>query len=161
VRISSPGKIRTGYVASPARMISTRRMTRMRLAEKFALRYGVASVQTQSKVLVVEDHPQVGPMTVRLLESAGYEVVLAADGDAAVAAARGQRFDLVISDVVLPDSRDGVEVVEALRKIQPDLKALFMSGYGAPRYGRTSNDPILSKPFKASDLITRVERLMV
>jgi DNA-binding response OmpR family regulator len=114
---------------------------------------------TQSKLLVVEDDAVIGQTIVEFLERAGYAVVLVADGDSAVAATRQEPFDLVISDVVL-GSRDGNDVVEALLAIQPRMKVLFMSGYAAPRYGSTRDDPILAKPFERKELVERVEQLL-
>jgi DNA-binding response OmpR family regulator len=111
------------------------------------------------RVLVIEDEPAVGRLIVEILEAAGYDAWHAANAEAAVAAARERDYDAAISDLVLGD-RDGHDVANALLDIQPRLKVMFMSGYGASRYGPTPNDPILAKPFNASELLARVERLL-
>jgi DNA-binding response OmpR family regulator len=113
----------------------------------------------EQRLLLVEDDAVVGPTIVEFLQRAGYAVHLAADGDAAVAAAQEHEFDLVISDLVL-GTRDGNDVVEALLVIQPQLKVLFMSGYAAPRYGSSPEDPILVKPFEPKELVDRVAKLL-
>jgi len=110
-------------------------------------------------VLVVEDDPAVGRLIVEILEAAGYDAWHAANADMAVEAARERDYDVAIADIVLGD-RDGQDVANALLAIQPGLKILFMSGYGASRYGQNPNDPVLAKPFKADELLARVERLL-
>ena len=94
-----------------------------------------------------------------MLESEGYTATLASDGDAARAAIRNARFDLTIADIVL-GTQDGNEIAETLVAIQPGLRVVLMSGYGVPRYGADPNDPILSKPFQAEELVERVERAL-
>jgi CheY-like chemotaxis protein len=117
---------------------------------------------TKKRILIVEDDAESGRLLLRILETEGYEVALATDADSAVAAAWEQPFDLAISDLLLRDGKDGgLDVVDSIRTIQPDLMVLFMSGYGAPRPGRGSpGDPILWKPFKASELLARVEQAL-
>jgi CheY-like chemotaxis protein len=113
----------------------------------------------RAHVLVVEDDVIVGPLIVRMLESHGYTATLASDGDAARAAVRAARYDLVLIDIVL-GADDGTEIAETLVTIQPHLRVLFMSGYGVSRYGADPSDPMLSKPFAAAELVERVERAL-
>ena len=113
--------------------------------------------RASERLLVVEDDPSLGPLVMRLLAAAGFQVTLATDLDSAVAAAQEQDLDLVLSDLVL-GVHDGHDVADALRAIKPHIRIIFMSGYGASRYGRDPGDPVLAKPFDASELLARVER---
>ena len=113
----------------------------------------------RAHVLVVEDDGVVGPLIVRMLESEGYSATLASDGDSARAAIRRARYDLALADIVL-GRQDGHEIAEALVAIQPDVRVVFMSGYGLPRYGTEPNDPVLTKPFEAGELVERLERAL-
>jgi two-component system response regulator RegA len=113
----------------------------------------------RANVLVVEDDVVVGPLIVRMLESEGYTATLATDGDSARAAVRDGRFDLALADIVL-GAQDGHETTQTLLAIQPKLRVVLMSGYGIPRYGADPNDPMLSKPFQADELVQRVERAL-
>jgi two-component system, NtrC family, nitrogen regulation response regulator NtrX len=115
--------------------------------------------EPRANVLVVEDDPIVGPLIVRMLESEGYTARLAGDGDAARAAIQEARYDVTLADIVL-GTQDGHEIAETLVAIQPDLRVVLMSGYGIPRYGPDPNDPMLSKPFQAEQLVERVERAL-
>ena len=115
--------------------------------------------KARAHVLVVEDDAVVGPLIVRMLESEGYTVSLASDGDSARAAIRGARHDLALSDIVL-GTQDGHEIAESLVSIQPDIRVVFMSGYGIPRYGAEPSEPMLSKPFETGELVERVEQAL-
>jgi DNA-binding response OmpR family regulator len=111
----------------------------------------------KARILVVEDDAVVGRILVSVLERAGYEVVLASESEAAAAAVRERAVDLVLSDIVL-GTRDGHDVAEELRAIQSGVKIVFMSAYGAPRYGPIPNDPVLRKPIDAGQLLARIEQ---
>jgi CheY-like chemotaxis protein len=113
----------------------------------------------RARVLVVEDGAVVGPLIVRMLESEGYTATLASDGDSAQAAIRNARYDLALADIVL-GTQDGHEIAEMLVAIQPGLRVVLMSGYGAPRYGADPSDPMLAKPFEATELVERIERAL-
>jgi two-component system cell cycle sensor histidine kinase/response regulator CckA len=117
------------------------------------------SDEARAHVLVVEDDAVVGPLITRMLESEGYTATLASNGEAARAAIREARYDLALADIVL-GTQDGHEIAESLVAIQPDIRIVFMSGYGAPRYGAEPNDPLLAKPFVARELVERVERAL-
>jgi DNA-binding response OmpR family regulator len=108
-------------------------------------------------VLVVDDVAAVGSFVVYVLVGGGYDVQLAFDHAGAIAAARAGRIDLLLSDVVLEDAFDGLDVGEAVRAIQPNVKVLYMSGRGATRFASSIRDALIAKPFTAAELLERVE----
>jgi len=91
----------------------------------------------------------------RALVRHGYSVVSAADGDEGLdAIGRGEEFDLVISDVVMP-SMDGPAMVRAIRKQRPALPVLFMSGYAEAQLRgeiNITNMHFLPKPFSVAQI---------
>jgi two-component system cell cycle sensor histidine kinase/response regulator CckA len=78
------------------------------------------------RVLLVEDDEGVRDYVSRLLSHSGYRVTACASGAEALEAGTG--FDLVLSDIILPEM-NGVEVVRELKRRNPGLRALFMSGF--------------------------------
>jgi PAS domain S-box-containing protein len=116
-------------------------------------------------VLVVEDEDAVRQLAKRILQNAGYDVLVAASGLEALALleARTDKVDLLLTDVVLPHM-SGRELGERLAIDRPDLAVLFMSGYTDDTMvrhgvleGRTN---LLGKPFTASELLRRVGSLI-
>jgi PAS domain S-box-containing protein len=115
-------------------------------------------------ILVVEDDPLVRSVTVRALRSAGHDVLVAGNGDEALALAarRAAPIDLVVTDVVMP-GLSGPEVVAALQAARPGLRALFVSGYPADALARRrvlAGVELLAKPFTAASLLERVRTLL-
>jgi CheY-like chemotaxis protein len=114
-----------------------------------------------TRVLVVDDAPLVRGTVARVLRSRGLEVHEAEDGLAALALVKGDggRFDLLVTDVVMPGLA-GPPLAEELRRVQPGLAVLFISGYaeeGVVAGGRVAPEvDFLSKPFTPSQLIARV-----
>jgi DNA-binding response OmpR family regulator len=80
-------------------------------------------------VLLVEDHGDTAHIMSRLLKRRGYEVHTAGDVTTALEIAGRQDFDLLISDLGLPD-RSGVELIRELRAKGHNLAAIALSGYG-------------------------------
>jgi DNA-binding response OmpR family regulator len=115
--------------------------------------------ETHGNVLVLEDDSVVGPLIVRMLESEGYKGTLASDGEAARAALQAARYDVMLVDIVL-GTQDGQEIAQSLVALQPGLRVVLMSGYGASRYGADPSDPMLAKPFHADELVERIERAL-
>lgn len=116
------------------------------------------------RVLVVEDDPAVLGIVERALTRAGHAVVSVGN------AAEGLRvfdrvqppFDLVVSDVILPD-RSGPVLVQALRRRVPDLAVVYMSGYGQDALeGEDENQEMtfLHKPFAPSQLLDAVREAL-
>ena len=90
----------------------------------------MSSIQPQSshgKVLAVDDDEAVLALLLNVLQDAGYEVSTAQDGAEALRMAQSQPLDLVLTDLVMPN-RDGIEVIQTIRKQQPNLRIIAISG---------------------------------
>ena len=117
-----------------------------------------------TRVLVIDDDPLVRATLRAILDSAGFEVVLASDGLDGVAEFKRRRADLVITDIVMPDM-EGIETIRNIRELEPTVPILAISGGGrgvsidylrmAERLGATAS---LQKPFEADELIAAVDR---
>jgi len=81
-------------------------------------------------ILVVEDEETVRGLAVRLLKSQGYKVLEAPDGGKAFLLCENykERIDLILTDVVMP-GMSGREMVDRIKQIYPEMKAIYMSGY--------------------------------
>jgi CheY-like chemotaxis protein len=93
----------------------------------------VTSVSSGNEtILLIEDDQAVRRSIKALLEEFGYKVIEAADGDQAITLFRKNKdfLQLVISDVIMP-RQSGKEVYDELKKLRPDIKVLFISGYSA------------------------------
>jgi nitrogen-specific signal transduction histidine kinase/ActR/RegA family two-component response regulator len=116
-------------------------------------------------VLVVEDEPALRGLLAGMIDDLGYRVKVTANGGEAVIAVEeeGMRPDLLITDVVMP-GMSGVVLAERLRKSQPDLRTLFMSGYtdnAIVHHGvLDAGTPFLQKPFSVADLASKIEELL-
>jgi len=120
-----------------------------------------------ASVLVVDDEPAVR-MTVKLvLERAGHQVSVAADGRAGLAALATGGIDLLVVDLFMP-GMDGLETLREVRKRQADLPVIVISGTSLDAPGQTAPDFLamavklgavssLQKPFKPRDIIGAVE----
>lgn len=114
-------------------------------------------------VLVVDDEPNIVQSLEFLMTAAGFEVRIARDGDAALAAVAEQVPDLVLLDVMIP-GRDGYEVCRELRA-NPDWQAIRIIMLTAR--GRQSErqrgidlgaDAYVTKPFSTRDLVEQVKQ---
>ena len=114
-------------------------------------------------ILVVEDDDPVRGFAIRVLQRAGYRVIAASGGVAALAAAREQTIDLLLTDVVMP-TMSGREVADRLGEIVPGLRVLFVSGHDESTIVRQGvlepNIRYLAKPFTAEALIGAVDAVM-
>jgi len=118
---------------------------------------------TPSRILVVEDEKRIADFLNRGLESAGYTVELAPDGQTALDRIHQMDFDLVILDLMLPDM-DGLMVLEKARnrKVSPPVLILSARGGVDDRVKglELGADDYLVKPFAFVELLARVRALM-
>jgi len=115
-------------------------------------------------ILLVEDEPFVREATRTILESAGFEVLPAEDGVAALKLYEETLgpVDLLMTDMILP-GRTGEDLGRELRLYSPSLKVLVTSGYGnvdesieKPR----ANTFFLSKPYSRRDLVAKIDEIL-
>jgi two-component system, cell cycle sensor histidine kinase and response regulator CckA len=111
------------------------------------------------RVLIVEDEDMVRAVAERALVRQGYVVETACDGEEALALfADGKRYDLVVSDVVMPNM-DGPTMARNLRGQFGDIRLLFMSGYAEEQLRETislDNVSFLPKPFSVQQIAEAV-----
>lgn len=83
--------------------------------------------RTMTRVLVIDDDPALLDMIDYALQAAGYEIITASSGPAGVDLYRLHRPDIVLLDIIMPDS-DGLEAIRAIRKIDRQARIVAMSG---------------------------------
>ena len=101
-------------------------------------------------ILVVDDEESIRRFVSRVLDVAGYETTLCADGADAIATARGRRFDLLLTDVVMPEMT-GAALAARLREDDPGLRVLYLTGFCDRLFDEKRaldhNEAFLEKPF--------------
>jgi two-component system, chemotaxis family, chemotaxis protein CheY len=117
-------------------------------------------------VLVVDDNATVRQITRRMLETAAFAVIEAANGIEALRLYRSERPDLVVCDIFMPE-QDGLELIRHLREEFPDVKILAMSGGGfkgkmnlLPSARQLGATDVLAKPFPKSELLAAVDAIL-
>jgi CheY-like chemotaxis protein len=109
-----------------------------------------------ARILLVEDDPRVRTATVGALEDLGYEPVACASGAEALALFDSMEFDLVISDVIMPEMT-GPEMIREMKSRRDDIAVLFVTGYVGEGEGEDLvGYDLLRKPFTVSTLSTSV-----
>lgn len=116
-----------------------------------------------ARILVVEDDPSMNEILVETLSDEGHEVKSALEGKIAIKLAERKPFDLAISDVRLP-GMDGVETLTCLKKHDPQLKCIIITGYASAdtpvRAIRLKVDDYLFKPFSLEYFLNIVRRVL-
>ncbi len=116
-------------------------------------------------VLVVDDEALVRDVTKEMLESLGYRVLAAGDGEGALSLyrAEGGRIDLVILDMIMPGMGGG-EVYDALRSLNPGVRVILSSGYSLDGQARDIMErgirEFLQKPFRLEDLTRKIRSVL-
>jgi two-component system, cell cycle sensor histidine kinase and response regulator CckA len=121
-------------------------------------------ISRPSVVLVVDDEREVRELEQSMLKHAGYEVLTADSGAAALALlADGQSVDVVVADLMMP-GMDGSEMTRRLRAERPHLKVLFVTGYSDHLFQEQQclweDVAFLDKPFTMNGLVEAVSTLL-
>lgn len=115
------------------------------------------------RIMLVEDDDAVRELTTRILERVGYNVALADTPEIALELLAETRYDLLITDVVMP-GMGGRELADRAREHDPGLRVLFISGYTADevlRRGVQEEDvDFLNKPFTSNQLTEKVQDIL-
>lgn len=117
----------------------------------------------QYRILLVEDEEHLQHALKLNLEMEGYYVHISGDGNSAIKAFREQKFDLVILDIMLPET-DGLMVCEHIRLYDTNVPVLFLSAKNAAADRiqglKKGGDDYLTKPFDLEELLLRVKKLI-
>jgi signal transduction histidine kinase len=115
------------------------------------------------RILVAEDNDDLLDLTSAMLTKSGYQVRCARNGTEALRMLRSERFDLLLSDIVMPNGVNGIEVAREARQLNKGIKILLVSGYARDvleRYQAVGEFPIIDKPFRMSELAARLRSIL-
>lgn len=119
-----------------------------------------------ARILLIDDMPSVRGAIASVLKKNGHDVTEAGDGRTGVDKAAGGRFDLVITDIMMPLA-DGTEVIAALKDRPNPIPVIAMSGGGsgipaeaALAVARSTAETTLTKPFENEALLEAVDALL-
>ena len=113
------------------------------------------------RILLAEDDSSMRVYLARALERVGYLVVAVDCGTAALPLLETQRFDLLLTDIVMPEM-DGIELAQRAARLAPEMRVMFITGFAAVALKSGASHPqarVLSKPFHLRDLVLEVDRL--
>jgi two-component system, cell cycle response regulator CpdR len=113
------------------------------------------------RILLAEDDDAMRQYLARALERSGYEVVSVGCGTAALPLIESDKFDLLLTDIVMPEM-DGIELAQHAATIAPQMRVMFITGFAAVTLKAGKAMPqakVLSKPFHLRDLVMEVDRM--
>lgn len=115
------------------------------------------------RILVIDDEAALRQTVRRMLESAGHEIVEATNGHTGLEAFRKQKFDAVITDILMPE-KEGIETILQMRAISQSTRIVAMSGGGGAgnmdflrMAQRLGADAALPKPFRKEQLFASLD----
>lgn len=119
------------------------------------------------EILVADDVEEITRLVALWLKEAGHAVTLAASGRDVIRLVKARAFDVVVTDIVMPDG-DGWDAILAINRLRPATRILAISGGGnqmpADACLRVAKgvgaDRVLKKPFHRAQLIDAVEQIM-
>ncbi|MEE4301021.1 MAG: ATP-binding protein [Pseudomonadales bacterium] len=113
---------------------------------------------TGEHVLVVEDEDAVRMLVVKQLERLGFRCsAFGASRDALAWLERGERVDLLLTDIVLAEPTDGLELARRVRRLRPQLPVVYMTGY-TQHFDELESARFVTKPFSVEDLAATVRQ---
>jgi len=121
----------------------------------------ISTMVGQTSILIVDDEKEMRHALSYALTLCGYHVMTAADGKKAIDILKNRSYDVVFVDLKMP-GMNGLELSDAIKKIDADIKVILMTGWNVQlnqeKFGSNIIDAMLSKPFNLSevfDLITK------
>jgi len=122
-----------------------------------------SSQEAEVRVLVAEDNPAVREFIVRSLQSAGHKITPAVDGQQALDILAREKFDVLVTDIVMPNV-DGIALALKAVRMFPDLRIVMISGYAQERMRAHNLDTlvhrIIAKPFSLEEICDAVKEAL-
>ena len=130
----------------------------MYIANCLFLLYNIIEVKIMPKILIADDEPEIAELIKRYAQREGYETAEVFDGVQAIEICRKEDFDIIIMDVMMPET-DGFKACKEIRKSK-DIPVLFLTAQGT-EYDKlfgfeVGADDYLTKPFSPKELMARV-----
>ena len=118
------------------------------------------------RILVVDDEDGVRQMLVFVLARKGFEVAQASNGNEAMRLYKEREFDVVVTDLIMPD-KEGIETILEMRALKRPVRIIAISGGGRMDHTMHLNlarsvgaDRVLSKPFMPDELVAIINELL-
>ena len=111
-------------------------------------------------ILLVDDEAALLAIAREWLEQLGYRPVVAHSPAVALDLLKDRRFDLLLTDIVMPGGIDGIALAAEARRLQPDLRVLLASGFPGDLLPEDNTWPLLEKPYSAADLARMVRQAL-
>ena len=115
-----------------------------------------------ASVLLVEDEPGIQLAIRGLLRREGYETRVASSGSEAIALLSAEAFDLVLTDLSLPDGVNGLDLVRYVGKHQPGTPVILITAYGSEHIAKDANEAgafdYVPKPFNNDEIRVVIQR---
>jgi DNA-binding NtrC family response regulator len=121
-----------------------------------------------ARILIIDDEEQIRNLIALVLARQGHEATQATNGEDGLRLLKDQRFDVVITDIWMPE-KDGLEVIREMRRLYPDTKIIAISG-GSRNPAFFDTLPLakklgvhwtLTKPFPLQDLVDALESVSI
>ena len=116
-----------------------------------------------ARILLAEDDDSLRIFLSRALDKAGHFVIACSQGDEALSRLRQDVYDLLVTDIVMPEL-DGISLAKEAAVIDPGLKVMFITGFAAvalnPTSGIAPGQTVLSKPFHLRDLVRAIDAVL-
>jgi CheY-like chemotaxis protein len=115
-------------------------------------------------ILVIDDDAAVRQAMRRMLIDAGHSVVEADNGATGIAQVTQGAIDVVLTDIIMPGT-EGVETIQQIRRLRPDMKIIAMSGsYSSDAYlsaaAKLGAHAVLKKPFRTAELRDTINQVL-
>ncbi len=119
----------------------------------------VASTTGKRRILIVDDEPALAELVRAWAKAQGHTVVLATSADDALTLLAVRAFDVLLTDIMMPGSMDGIGLAEKASGLYPAMKILLMSGYSKETATNRADVPwpLLVKPFGKDDFYAAIE----
>jgi CheY-like chemotaxis protein len=112
-------------------------------------------------ILFVEDDKVFAEALGKVLRNAGFEVSVATDFRTALEVLESERpMDLLLTDIVMPGSVNGIALSRMARLRRRDLKVVYLTGHNVPGVEEEASGPILRKPIDDAFLVSEIERVL-
>jgi CheY-like chemotaxis protein len=112
-----------------------------------------------AKILLAEDDNLTRTTLGQFLRGKGYKVELAEDGAQAISLLKKNEFDLVVSDVVMPNG-NGWDLVDQVDSISPDTPILLITAYAQPPSARAQMPEMILKPLVLVEFLSKIQQIL-